>query len=331
MEGMRAKLQERLAAGFGPGGVHTLFGLGLLASLKGLALVLMAEAVARGVVGVIEADTAAWQFAIVLGVAAGLLRAATAWATESFATRAALGAKESLRHELAERVLTGSDARSGASTAIATVGLDELDNYFRVVLPAIVTTATIPLLVGARILSVDWVSALIIVLTVPLVPVFMILVGGHTRERAEAASASLERLSDHLVELARGLPVLVGLGRVAEQSKALRSISAENRTLFSSSLPRSRSRLSPSSSVCGSWMASSPSRSASSPSCSRPSVSRPSVSSGRRSTRPRTDSPLCAAPARSSMRHGPVNIARARAASASSTSPLRMRVAPSPQ
>ncbi|MGJ8721490.1 MAG: thiol reductant ABC exporter subunit CydD [Salinibacterium amurskyense] len=227
---MRAKLQERLAAGFGPGGVHTLFGLGLLSSLKGLALVLMAEAVARGVVGVIEADAAAWQFAIVLGIAAGLLRAATAWATESFATRAALGAKESLRHELAERVLTGSDARSGASTAIATVGLDELDNYFRVVLPAIVTTATVPLLIGARILSVDWVSALIIVLTVPLVPVFMILVGGHTRERAEAASASLERLSDHLVELARGLPVLVGLGRVAEQSKALRAISAENRT-----------------------------------------------------------------------------------------------------
>ncbi|WP_219949627.1 thiol reductant ABC exporter subunit CydC [Salinibacterium sp. M195] len=227
---MKAKLRERLAAGFGPGGVHTLFGLGLLASLKGLALVLMAEAVARGVVGVIETDAPAWQFAIGLGIAAGLLRAAAAWATESFATRAALGAKESLRRELAARVLTGSDSRVGASTAIATVGLDELDNYFRVVLPAIVTTATIPLLIGARILSVDWVSALIIVLTVPLVPVFMVLVGGHTRERAEAASASLERLSDHLVELARGLPVLVGLGRVSEQSKALRAISAENRT-----------------------------------------------------------------------------------------------------
>jgi len=230
MEGMKAKLRERLSAGFGPGGVHTLFGLGLLASLKGLALVLMAEAVARGVVGVIETDAGAWQFAIALGVAAGLLRAAAAWATESFATRAALGAKESLRRELAERVLTGSDSRVGASTAIATVGLDELDNYFRVVLPAIVMTATVPLLIGARILSVDWVSALIIVLTVPLVPVFMVLVGGHTRERAEAASASLERLSDHLVELARGLPVLVGLGRVGEQSKALRAISAENRT-----------------------------------------------------------------------------------------------------
>jgi ATP-binding cassette subfamily C protein CydCD len=229
MEGMKAKLRERLAAGFGPGGVHTLFGLGLLAALKGLALVLMAEAVARGVVGVIESDARAWQFAIVLGVAAGVLRAGTAWGTESFAARAALGAKEALRRELAERVLTGSDSRVGSSTAIATVGLDELDNYFRVVLPTLVTTATVPLLVGLRILSVDWVSALIVVLTVPLVPVFMILVGGHTRERAEAASASLERLSDHLVELARGLPVLVGLGRVAEQSRALRAISVENR------------------------------------------------------------------------------------------------------
>tara|TARA_R110002020_G_scaffold475881_1_gene713545 strand:- start:659 stop:4024 length:3366 start_codon:yes stop_codon:yes gene_type:complete len=230
MEGMREKLRERLAAGFGPGGVHTLFGLGLLSTLKGLALVLMAEAVARGVVGVIETDAPAWQFAIVLGISAGVLRAATAWGTESFATRAALGAKESLRRDLAERMLTGSRSSVGSSTAVATVGLDELDNYYRVVLPAIVTTATVPLLVGARILSVDWVSALIIVLTVPLVPVFMVLVGSHTRERSEAASASLERLSDHLVELARGLPVLVGLGRVGEQSKALRAISAENRT-----------------------------------------------------------------------------------------------------
>ncbi|MGV8877001.1 MAG: thiol reductant ABC exporter subunit CydC [Rhodoglobus sp.] len=226
---MRAQLGQRLSAGFGPGGVRTLFGLGLLASLNALALVLMAEAVARGVVGVIAADVRGWQGAIMLGVGAGVLRAATTWVTESFATRAALGAKESLRHDLAQRLLTGSDSRVGSSTAIATVGLDELDNYFRVVLPSLVTTATVPLLIGVRILSVDWVSAVIVVLTVPLVPIFMVLVGSHTRLRAEAASASLERLSDHLVELARGLPVLVGLGRVTEQSAALRAISVENR------------------------------------------------------------------------------------------------------
>ena len=207
---------------------RTLFALGLLAALKALSLVGIAEAIGRGVVGVIAGD-GSWQAAITIGLGAGILRALTAWASQSFATRAAIGAKEQLRHDLAERLLRGGSSKVGAATAIGTVGLDELDNYYRVALPAMVTAVTVPLLVGARILSADWVSALIIVITVPLVPVFMILVGKHTQERADAASTSLQRLSDHLVELARGLPVLVGLGRVEEQSAALRSVSNAHR------------------------------------------------------------------------------------------------------
>jgi len=205
----------------------TLFVLGLFAALKAAGLVLLAEGVATGVVAIINGDDP--RFSVVLACAAGVLRAASSWATQVFATRAALGAKSALRLSLVVRVLEGTPHSVGSTTAIGSVGLDELDNYYRNVLPAVVGAAVIPLLVGLRILSADWVSALIVVLTVPLVPVFMALVGMHTQERADAASTTLSRLSDHLVELARGLPVLVGLGRVDEQSAALRRVSHEHR------------------------------------------------------------------------------------------------------
>ncbi|MBG6055228.1 ATP-binding cassette subfamily C protein CydCD [Salinibacterium sp. CAN_S4] len=204
------------------------FVFGLLAALKAAALVAMAEALSRGIVSVIAGDNR-WQDAVTIGLAAALVRALVAWAAQSYATRAAIGAKEQLRRDLAGRMLAGTDVGTGSATAVGTVGLDQLDNYYRTALPAVVTAATIPLIIGTRILFADWVSALIVVITVPLVPIFMALVGMHTRDRADAASATLQRLSDHLVELARGLPVLVGLGRVEEQSEALRRVSDEHR------------------------------------------------------------------------------------------------------
>ncbi len=213
----------------GPGGSSAVLVLGVLAALKALALVLLAEAVARGVVGVLAVDPEAWQGAIVLGAGAGVLRAVTTWAAQYVAARAAGDAKRGLRRELARRVLAGGGHDVGATTVVGTVGLDALDDYYARVLPSVVTAATVPLLVGARILSADWVSALIVVLTVPLVPLFMALVGLHTQDRVEESSAALQRLSHHLVELARGLPVLVGLGRVHEQAQALREVSERHR------------------------------------------------------------------------------------------------------
>ena len=207
-------------------GRRTIAVMGGFGSVTAVALVLMAEGVARGITGAIAGDDLGAAVALLAG--GGILRAVSAWGSQVFAARAGIGAKEALRRDLAGRVLQTGGGRSG-SLAATSLGLDELDAWYRTVLPAMTTTATIPLIVGARILAADWLSALIIMLTVPLVPVFMALVGLHTKERTDAASASLHRLSDHLVELARGLPVLVGLGRLAEQSAALRRVSDAHR------------------------------------------------------------------------------------------------------
>ncbi|GAB3137275.1 thiol reductant ABC exporter subunit CydD [Marisediminicola antarctica] len=232
-----------LRAGFGPSGLRTLYVLGVLSAVKAAALVLLAGSLARGIVSVIAGDDV-WRDALLVAVAAALLRALASWATGAYAARATLGAKEAIRRDLADRLVQGGGGSGGGTTTLATRGLDELDKYFGTVLPAITNVAVVPLMVGVMILSADWVSALIIVLTVPLVPVFMALIGMQTQDDVDAASVALGRLSDHLVELARGLPVLVGLGRVEEQTAALDRISndyrvrtmATLRTAFLSSL-----------------------------------------------------------------------------------------------
>lgn len=222
-------LSRILGAGLGPGGTSTLYRLGLISAGKALTLVMFAQCVATGIASVID-GTEGWRGAVAWGLLAAAGRSGLAWGGQVAAARAGLGAKEALRAQLAERLLAGGSAPVGSSTVLATRGLDQLDEYYGSVLPAVMNAAVIPLVVGVRILTADWFSAVIIVLTVPLIPVFMALVGMHSRERVADASRSLARLSDHLVELARGLPVLVGLGRIDDQTIALERLSSEYRT-----------------------------------------------------------------------------------------------------
>ncbi|WP_425864377.1 thiol reductant ABC exporter subunit CydC [Arthrobacter sp. TWP1-1] len=229
-----------------------LAGLAGLAAVKAVALVLLMGALAHAL-GQWAAGAALDPIKLLVqGTVGAVLMGVTVWGQSVLARRAALGTKEELRARLVEHRLTESSAPGagvgatgvGAESMLASRGLDGLDNYFSTYLPALVSCAVLPLLVGLQILISDWVSALIVVLTVPLVPVFMILIGLHTQERVDQAARGLDRLSNHLLELARGLPVLVGLRRAAAQRKALadvcdsyrKSTMATLRTAFLSSM-----------------------------------------------------------------------------------------------
>ncbi len=227
---MKARVSESRSpvAGLAVMKRSTLYLLGVLSALKALSMIGLATALATGIVTVIG-GTASLAPVLGVGLCSALLRASVVWAHRVVATRALVGTKEQLRAQLAERALEQGGSPVGALATLATQGLDELDRYFTVFLPALVTAATVPVLIGARILFADWVSALIVVLTVPLIPLFMALIGLHTQERVAEATSALARLSDHLVELARGLPVLVGLGRAREQLASLRVISEDHR------------------------------------------------------------------------------------------------------
>ena len=217
----------------GPATRSALYLLGLLAALKALSLVLMGQAVASMLAGLAGHDPG-WADQLVLGAAGAVLRSVTVWAQSVASRRAALGVKEELRSQLLEQALRNGTRPAGPTdgglAVLATRGLDALDNYYTQFLPALVNCATIPLLLGARILFADWISAVVIVLTVPLVPLFMVLIGRYTQERVREAQSALARLSGHMLELAKGLPVLVGLGRAAAQRKALEDMSEEYRS-----------------------------------------------------------------------------------------------------
>lgn len=245
-------------------GRAALVALTLLAGLKAAGWILLAMALARGVAhlaaalpapesanlvgllfrpdpasfdpvryGLDGAGGPAAAVTVGLGLAGVLARALAVWGQQVVARQAALGAKEELRLALVRHRLDTAGARadrSGSDAVLATAGLDGLDDWFTQYLPALVTAAVMPLALGVWILAHDGVSAVILVLTIPLIPLFMVLIGRYTEDRVEQAADGLDRLSNHLLELARGLPVLVGLRRAGTQRQALAEVSERYRS-----------------------------------------------------------------------------------------------------
>jgi ATP-binding cassette subfamily C protein CydCD len=139
-------------------------------------------------------------------------RGALEWARSVAAHRAAAGVKRTLREQVMRAVLahtaSGRSAGSGQLGLIASSGIDALDAYFSRYLPQIVLGALIPVLSIAWVLTVDPLSAVIIVLTVPLIPVFMMLIGTFSDRATRERWSTLRRLGDALIETLRGLMTL---------------------------------------------------------------------------------------------------------------------------
>ena len=241
-------------------GRRALFGLGVLAAVKLIGWILIATSLARGIShlasalpasdaaqllqllfnspktapGLIESlidytTSSEFLVTLALGFGGAVLRGIAQWGQQVLATRAALGEKEQLRAKLVRHRLAAAGAhadRAGEDTVLASKGLDGLDDYYTDFLPSLVSALVIPLGLGLWILLHDWISASVLVLTIPLIPMFMILIGKYTEHRVDEAAEGLNKLSHHLLELARGLPVLVGLRRAGTQRKALQAVSA---------------------------------------------------------------------------------------------------------
>ncbi|MFI7320436.1 thiol reductant ABC exporter subunit CydD [Streptomyces venezuelae] len=165
-------------------------------------------------------------------VAAG--RGLVSWLTELAAHRASAAVKSELRGRLLERAgelgpgwLTGQ--RTGSLVSLATRGVDALDDYFSRYLPQLGLAVVVPVAVLARIVTEDWVSAAIIVVTLPLIPVFMILIGWATQNRMDRQWRLLSRLSGHFLDVVAGLPTLKVFGRAKAQAESIRKITGEYR------------------------------------------------------------------------------------------------------
>ncbi|MFF1709909.1 thiol reductant ABC exporter subunit CydD [Streptomyces sp. NPDC058268] len=165
-------------------------------------------------------------------VAAG--RALVAWLTELAAHRASAAVKSELRGRLLDRAgqlgpgwLSGQ--RTGSLVSLATRGVDALDDYFSRYLPQLGLAVVVPVAVLARIVTEDWVSAAIIVVTLPLIPIFMILIGMATQNHMDRQWRLLSRLSGHFLDVVAGLPTLKVFGRAKAQAESIRQITGEYR------------------------------------------------------------------------------------------------------
>ncbi|MET9576148.1 thiol reductant ABC exporter subunit CydD [Streptomyces massasporeus] len=171
---------------------------------------------------------------LLLLAAVAVGRALVGWLTELAAHRAGAAVKSELRGRLLERSaelgpgwLSGQ--RTGSLVALATRGVDALDDYFSRYLPQLGLAVVVPVAVLARIVTEDWVSAAIIVGTLPLIPVFMVLIGWATQSRMDRQWRLLSRLSGHFLDVVAGLPTLKVFGRAKAQAESIRRITGEYR------------------------------------------------------------------------------------------------------
>ncbi|TXS41409.1 thiol reductant ABC exporter subunit CydD [Streptomyces sp. uw30] len=199
-------------------------------------VIAQAMLIAEAVVGAFQQgmSSAELRTPLLLLAAVAVGRAVIAWLTELAAHRASAAVKSELRGRLLERAaelgpgrLSGQ--RTGSLVALATRGVDALDDYFSRYLPQLGLAVVVPVAVLARIVTEDWVSAAIIVGTLPLIPIFMMLIGWATQSRMDRQWRLLSRLSGHFLDVVAGLPTLKVFGRAKAQAESIRRITGEYR------------------------------------------------------------------------------------------------------
>ena len=197
----------------------------------GLLLVAQAFALARLVTAAVGGEDLTGPGAWVLATFAA--RAATGWLTDRAAARAAGQVGTALRGRLTEAALAlgggPSRHRTGELTVLLTRGVAAVEPYLTRYLPAVVVAVVLPPATLLAMAWVDWPAALTAAVTLPLIPVFAVLVGLATRDRADRQWRLLSSLSGHFVDLVRGLPTLVAYNRAALQGDRIRVVTARYR------------------------------------------------------------------------------------------------------
>jgi thiol reductant ABC exporter CydD subunit len=202
--------------------------IGLAAALLVLAqAVLIADVAARGFAGASPGEVRAPLAALVLVT---LGRAVTAWAFEALGRRAATDVVSGLRLELVERRLRTDPAglraaSSGDLATTAVAGAEAIEVTFARYVPQVVLSVIVPIAVLVLVIAIDPISAGVMLLTLPLVPVFMWLVGRYTERRTRERLEALTLLGSHFLDVVRGLPTLRAFNRGREQAASIAEVS----------------------------------------------------------------------------------------------------------
>jgi ATP-binding cassette subfamily C protein CydD len=202
---------------------------GLLAILQAFSLAVILDAAIFA-----DADLAAvqpWLWGL-LGLFA--LRALVVWLAERTAFRAAAAVRMTLRDRLyrhLQRLGPGylANQRSGALVETLTKGIDDLEGYYARFLPAMTLTMILPLAILAAVLPMDWLAGLVLMVTAPMIPLFMILIGSGAEARNQRQWKQLARMSAHFLDVIQGLTTLKLFGASRREVAVVARISDDYR------------------------------------------------------------------------------------------------------
>lgn len=242
----RGPLDRRLFVLFPVLRAHVVRSVVLAALLAGCVL-FQAEAVGRwlpkvvagagagaGGVGGSGGADAALRWLVVALLGAGALRSLVRFGSEWSAGRASSAVRVHVAEQLSDLAVTmrptsRPEVSASSTSTVATAGMDALDVWIRSYVPALAVAIVVPLAAGARILFADRWSGALLALSIPFIPIFMVLIGKLTEERNARQWATLQRLAGHFSDVLSGLPTLRLFGRADAQVANVRRIADQYR------------------------------------------------------------------------------------------------------
>jgi thiol reductant ABC exporter CydD subunit len=202
--------------------------LGLVSAAAVIAqAVLLARVIAHVFLG--HADFNDVRADLIALLAVGAVRAFVSWGFEASGHIAAARAMAALRARLVDRVFAGRPVAlagepAGELAAAAVQGVDGLDAYFSRYLPQVVLAVLVPVAVLAWVIHVDLIAAAIMGVTLPLIPIFMVLIGRAAERATGSRWRALARLSGSFLDAVRGLPTLRAFNRAEAHAGALAEV-----------------------------------------------------------------------------------------------------------
>ena len=181
---------------------------GVFAIMQAWALAVILDAVIFKHAGLSAVQPWLWGLLGLFGV-----RALSVWLAERSAFHAAAQVRATLRDQVQRHLqrlgpsyLAGQ--RSGALVETLTKGIDDLEGYYARFLPAMTLVMILPLAILAAVLPMDWLAGLVLLVTAPLIPLFMILIGSGAEARNQRQWTQLTRMSAHFLDVIQGLTTL---------------------------------------------------------------------------------------------------------------------------
>lgn len=212
-----------------------LLALAVLTAVRAGAVVVQAFALARLVVlGFGRVDGAELLAPGLVLLAAVAFRALAGALTELVARRASVAVRLAVREDVLEAAVRRGPAwlaspQGHGLPTLAGPGVDALDGYVGGFLPQLLQCLLVPPAVLLGIGLVDRWSLVVLAICLPLLPVFLALVGMHTRRQTEAEYAGLARLSEHFLDVVVGLATLRVFGRARRQVTVLADLAEQHR------------------------------------------------------------------------------------------------------